>query len=97
MNKVFGAFYTTARSLFQFLHHNSSTYSLRVHAPSLSTMCHYLDCAASSQLHRCQRRGSIMRSLLSNHVFNTEYDNLRRHDSVVSVAMFNLYYLDISI
>jgi hypothetical protein len=91
------AFYTTARSLLQVHHDDSSTSLSGARWPLLSTTRHRPNWTTSFQLHRRQRRGRIIHSLLSNHVFHIEYDNLRRHDYARSVARFNLHYYDRSI
>jgi hypothetical protein len=53
--------------------------------------------AASSQLHRRQRREMIMRYILSNHVLHVEFGDLHRHNYVRSVIMCNLNHCNRSI
>jgi hypothetical protein len=88
-------FYVTARSLLQIRHHGLSISSPGVHRPLLSATRCRPDWAASFQIYSCWRRGIILHSFFSNHVFHTEYDDLDKYYFAKQfIKMFNLHYYD---
>jgi hypothetical protein len=89
------AFYVTARSLLQIPHHGLSISSPGAHRPLLSATRCRPDWAVSFQIYSCWRRGIILHSFFSNHVFHTEYDDLDKYYFAKQfIKIFNLHYYD---